>query len=229
MILMLDARGIGWSVENPVSSLMWITDPFVQLLNALRNIIAFSFHTCMFAAKRKKDTAIWTSVPTLRQYLERKCDDSHEHLPWGRTDKGFATAEECAYNDTLCASWAEAVYDFALSRNFTAPPEIFADVTADSASAQRVNKAILGCLPRALNGPHFSELLQPTLMDISDQPAVQQLALGKRIPDFCETFPKGSKLFRFVNVEGVQMVQMMYNCRAAYLDSRWNFFKRHAN
>eukprot|EP00435_Cladocopium_sp_Y103_P057060 s2477_g19.t1 len=39
-------------------------------------------------------------------------------------------------------------------------------------------------------------------MDISAHPAVQKLALGKRIPDFCEAFPKGSKLFRFVNVKG---------------------------
>ena len=33
------------------------------------NISMFSFHTCMFAAKRKKDTAIWTSVPQLRAYF----------------------------------------------------------------------------------------------------------------------------------------------------------------
>eukprot|EP00435_Cladocopium_sp_Y103_P044234 s1937_g12.t1 len=157
----------------------------------------------MFAAKRKKDTAIWTSVPQLRVHLERKCDDSHEHLAWGRTKTGFATAEECAYNDTLCASWAEAIYDFALSRNFVPPPEVLADVTAASAYAQHVNKAILGCLPRGRKMvPLFSELLQPTLINISQQPLVQQLALGKRIPDACASFPKGSKLFRFVNAEG---------------------------
>ena len=87
MILELDARGVGWSVENPASSLMWITTPFVELLAQLGNFDAFSFHTCMFAAKRKKDTAIWTSVPQLRAFLERKCNDQHEHLPWGKTKR----------------------------------------------------------------------------------------------------------------------------------------------
>ena len=203
MVLKLDSRHIGWSIENPASSLMWITDPFTQLLGSVRNLIAFSFHTCMFAAKRKKDTAIWTSIPQLRQHLERKCDDRHEHLPWGKTATGFATAEECAYNDTLCASWAEAIYDYALTQNFSPPPEIVDEVTASSSSAQHVNKAILGCLPRGRKMvPLFSELLQPTLLDISGHPAVQTLALGKRIPDSCEAFPKGSKLFRFVNVKG---------------------------
>eukprot|EP00435_Cladocopium_sp_Y103_P030416 s2541_g7.t1 len=203
MVLMLDSKHVGWSIENPASSLMWVTDPFVHLLNSLRNLIAFSFHTCMIAAKRKKDTAIWTSVPQLRAHLERKCNDAHEHLQWGKTGSGFAAAEECAYNDTLCASWAEAIYDYALSRNFSPPPELVANVTAGSPSAQHVNKAILGCLPRGRKMvPLFSELLQPTLVNISAYPAVQKLALGKRIPDFCEAFPKGSKLFRFVNVKG---------------------------
>ena len=58
VILMLSAKGIAWSVENPASSLMWVTDPFLQLLEAIPDLIAFSFHTCMFAAKRKKDTAL---------------------------------------------------------------------------------------------------------------------------------------------------------------------------
>ena len=69
MILELDARGIGWSVENPASSLMWVTTPFVELMDKLSNFDTFSCHTCMFAAKRKKDTAIWTSMPQLRVFM----------------------------------------------------------------------------------------------------------------------------------------------------------------
>ena len=64
MILMLSERkGNTWSVENPANSLMWITDPFLRLFEAIPDLIAFSFHTCMFAAERKKDTALWTSWP----------------------------------------------------------------------------------------------------------------------------------------------------------------------
>jgi hypothetical protein len=64
-----------------------------------------SFHTCMFQAKRKKDTAI--CIRELRNHLERKCDSQHEHLAWGKSEKhdGFATADECAYNESMCASW----------------------------------------------------------------------------------------------------------------------------
>ena len=198
-VMRLNMKGIGWSIENPASSLMWITEPFVDLLQAVGNIIAFSFHTCMFAAPRKKDTAIWTSVQQLRTHLERKCDGAHEHLKWGRTARGFATAEECAYNDNLCATWAEAILDFALEQGFSKPPETVQEVATSTPPATYVNKAILGCLPRGRKMlPFISDFLQPATYDISGMPVVQTLALGKRLPDNCSPFPKGSKLLRFV-------------------------------
>ena len=203
LIKLLDSKNIGWSVENLASSLMWITDPFVEMVQQLQHFDAFSFHTCMFAAKRKKDTAIWTSVPQLRAYLERKCDDSHKHLQWGRTEKGFATAEECAYNDYLCASWSEAIAAFALSRNYVAPPSTIQDIQLATHSVTHVNKAILGCLPRGCKlAPLMSEFLQPQVHDISALAILQQLPLGKRIPDSCTIFPKGSRLLQFVNEDG---------------------------
>ena len=98
-ILKLHARGVGWSVENPSSSLMWLTDPFQSLHRELKaELIAFAFHTCMFNAPRAKRTAIWTSVKQMLQ-LQRDCDGQHKHEPWGLTaNNTFATAEECAYN-----------------------------------------------------------------------------------------------------------------------------------
>ena len=203
LIKFLDSKNIGWSVENPASSLMWVTDPFVEMVQQLQHFDAFSFHTCMFAAKRKKDTAIWTSVPQLREYLERKCDDSHQHLPWGRTEKGFATAEECAYNDNLCSSWAEAITAFALTRNYVVPPSTIQDIQQATHSVAHIDKAILGCLPRSRKlVPLMSEFLQPQIHDISALPMLQQLPLGKRIPDMCGVFPKGSRLLQFVNEDG---------------------------
>ena len=200
IVLMLDSRGIGWSIENPASSLMWITDPFTDLVQALPHFVAFSFHTCMFGAPRKKDTAIWTSVAQLRTHLERKCDDKHPHLKWGRTQTGFATAEECAYNDAMCASWSEAVFDFAISKGFSKPPATVQEVTVSTTPATYVNKAILGCLPRGRKVvPFLSDFLEPRTFDISAMPHVQTLTVGKRIPDDCSPFPKGSKLLRFVN------------------------------
>ena len=218
VILMLSAKGTAWSVENPASSLMWITDPFLQLLEAIPDLIAFSFHTCMFAAKRKKDTALWTSVAQLRTHLERKCDDMHEHQRWGKTATGFATAEECAYNDTLSSAWAEAIFDYALACDFTKPAETVTEIQASTANATYLNKAILGCLPRGRKLlPLPTESLQPQQFDIASFPDVQTLALGKRIPDHCSAFPKGSKLLRFVNVSGGTMWMQKLGCQRPQL------------
>ena len=175
----------------------------LHLLKMLPDLIAFSFHTYMFAAQRKKDTAIWTCVPQLRLHVERKCDGLHEHLRWGKTATSFATAEECAYNDTLCAAWAEAIFDFAISRGYVKPPETVHEIQAATAQAAYFNKAILGCLPRGRKLlPFISEILQPATFDISSMPLVQTMVIGKRIADDVAQFPKGSKLLRFDNVDG---------------------------
>ena len=43
MILRLHNAGVAWSVENPASSLMWLTDPFMELMSAIPELIAFFF------------------------------------------------------------------------------------------------------------------------------------------------------------------------------------------
>ena len=204
MILRLHAAGVAWSVENPASSLMWLTTPFQQLLAEIPDLIAFSFHTCMFQAKRKKDTALWTSMQELRTHLERKCDEQHEHLPWGRAthDGSFATAEECAYNENMCASWAQAVADFAGANGYNFSISDMSQ-TKDSSANLQINKAILGCLPRGRKVPPLlTDWLEPQLFQIDHLPVVQTLPVGKRIPDSVQIFPKGSKLVRFTNENG---------------------------
>ena len=81
MILQLHARGVDWSIENPASSLLWITAPFLRLQSLVPTLHAVSFHTCMFLAPRKKTTAIWASLPKIVS-LRRTCDGSHQHLQW---------------------------------------------------------------------------------------------------------------------------------------------------
>ena len=204
MIVRLERAGAAWSVENPASSLMWLTDPFVELIDEIPSLIAFSFHTCMFQAKRKKDTAIWTSIRELRNHLKRKCDSQHEHLAWGKSDKhdGFATADKCAYNERMCASWAQAISDFAVASGYHGPPfDMQEDI--NSAEAAQINKTILGCLPRGRKVPPLiTDWLEPQLFRIDDAPAVQTLPIGKRIPDSVQRFPQGSKLVRFTNENG---------------------------
>lgn len=152
----------------------------------------------MFQAPRKKDTAIWCNIE-LRQHLERKCDDSHAHAKGGRTPSGFATAEECAYNDSIAA--AEAIYEYALSIGFQESPET---VFSDTQDVNLVtNKAIIGCLPRGRKMlPFISDFLQPQVHNIIDVPDVRTLAIGKRIPATCKLFPPGSRLIKFSNATG---------------------------
>ena len=95
-VKLLDSKNIGWSIENPSSSLMWVTEPMQSLCKLLGSkLCAFDFDTCMFQAARLKRTALWTNIVQLKQ-LERKCDGSHTHEPWGRVGNDFATALECA-------------------------------------------------------------------------------------------------------------------------------------
>ena len=147
LVKFLDSRNIGWSIENPASSLMWITDPFVEMVQQIK-FDAFSFHTCMFAAKKKERYSNLDISPQIRAYLERKCDNEHQHLPWGRTEKGLQRQRNVPTTTAYVHSWAEAITAFALSKNFVAPPLTIADVQYETHSVTHVNKAILGCLPR---------------------------------------------------------------------------------
>jgi len=103
----------------------------------------------------------------------------------------------------LSSAWAEAIFDYALACDFTKPAETVTEIQASTANATYLNKAILGCLPRGRKLlPLPTESLQPQQFDIASFPDVQTLALGKRIPDHCSAFPKGSKLLCFANVSG---------------------------
>ena len=178
---------------------MWFTTPFVKLQAAISDFLAFSFHTCMFQAERKKDTAIWTSVPQLQSALERKCDGNHSHKPWGLVGPNeFATAEECAYNVELARTWAQAIADYAIACNVVPEPQTFDEARSHHAKTTKLNQALLGLLPRGRKiPPLMCDFLQPQTFDVSEMPALQKLAPKMRIPDSVTAFPKGSRVLRF--------------------------------
>ena len=64
LIKLLDSKNIGWSVENPASSLMWITDPFVEMVQQLQHFdVLFSYmHVCSKTKEGHSDLDI--SPPT---------------------------------------------------------------------------------------------------------------------------------------------------------------------
>eukprot|EP00435_Cladocopium_sp_Y103_P003802 s2711_g1.t1 len=197
----LDAANIGWSVENPSSSLMWVTEPFIELMATLGSrCLGICFHNCMFGSKRKKMTAIWTNVEEL-QLLQRLCDDSHTHEAWGVTDDGsFATAAECAYDPILCAHWADAIAKYAMKLGYTEPPQTLQDVQSGHLHLKdQTNRAILGALPRGTKVPPLlTDFLQKRVVAVHSFPFLMQVKPGSRLPD-SEHFPKGARLLQFWN------------------------------
>ena len=202
-ILKLHKRGVAWSVENPSSSLMWLTDPFQKLQQTLaKDLIAFAFHTCMFNAPRSKRTAIWTSVQQMLQ-LQRDCDGMHKHEKWGLTaNNTFATAEECAYNAELAAHWAAAIECYATSVGLKPLPHTLGDWVHDATmNNDYVNKTTVGVQPRGHKVPPVvTDFLLPKKVNLAEHPFMKRLAPGMRLPADAP-FPAGSRILRFVNDE----------------------------
>eukprot|EP00435_Cladocopium_sp_Y103_P061413 s1136_g23.t1 len=200
----LDAAHIGWSVENPSSSLMWVTEPFAELMATLgHRCLGICFHNCMFGSKRKKLTALWTNIAELKE-LQRLCDDSHPHEAWGVTSDGsFATAAECAYDPILCAHWADAIAKYAVRLGYCEPPQTLQDVQSSHLHLKdQTNRAILGALPRGNKVPPLlTDFLQKRMVAVQDYPFLLQVKPGSRIPD-SDHFPKGARLLQFWNDYG---------------------------
>eukprot|EP00973_Karenia_brevis_P042270 5850707-Karenia_brevis.AAC.1 len=55
-------KNIAWSVENPMSSLMWETTPFIKLRQWLQSKGKFSvisYQACMHGGRRPKKCSLW--------------------------------------------------------------------------------------------------------------------------------------------------------------------------
>ena len=104
-----DQKGIPFICENPRRSIMWLTDPFVQLPDSFR---FQHVHSCMYGGKRKKRTSFLMNFHAANLLLE--CDDSHSHLPWGMVEQPagseikFSTSLETEYPTGLCRQLANA-------------------------------------------------------------------------------------------------------------------------
>ena len=82
--------GIGWTLENPASSLFWATSPVAQLSRDLSDSLYTSvFDACCWGGNRKKRTALWSSLSCVQQ-LSQLCHPGlgHTHSAWGRLPDG---------------------------------------------------------------------------------------------------------------------------------------------
>ena len=152
-------RGIGWSIENPSSSLFWMTSPMVHLQNKLvDDVCTVVFDHCCWGGDRPKRTALWSNLPCLGS-LEALCTPAlqHVHKPWGRLPDGsWSTKAEAAYPLPLCRFWAQLLrsrWDDILSQKGLRP-----DVNWSGPARLFEARRALGLFPR---GRHPSEVKNP--------------------------------------------------------------------
>lgn len=111
------------SVENPTRSYMWQTKWFQRLIKKF-NLFEVKFQQCMWGGKRDKWSSFYTNAKWLLP-LEKTCDGSHNHLPWGVGFSDgkfkFNTAEEAEYPPLLCSTIASLAYDAALDAGCQLP------------------------------------------------------------------------------------------------------------
>ena len=151
VILACQENRVIWSLENPESSLFWITSPVLSVWKALRShIFHGTFDSCVYGGARKKATTFWSNCQSVSD-LSLRCHPrlGHVHLPWGRQASGWSTAEEAAYPPILCRHWASLVTED-LSRRGRLADFSSAQGSVRYAAAER---ASLGLFPKATHAP----------------------------------------------------------------------------
>ena len=120
--------GIGFCVENPLSSRIWFTDEFVSLMSR-EDTFVVDLDMCSYClrppdhkkfegdARVRKPTRLVTNVPQLCS-LSRQCDGCHFHVEAlgscvdeaGKCVKRAKAAG--VYPPPFCRKYAQAVKDF---------------------------------------------------------------------------------------------------------------------
>ena len=79
MIKQLHTAHIAWTVENPLTSLLWETSYWKDIAEAT-DPYYFELHNCMFGGKRLKRTCLASNNSAVMS-LNILCDGQHEHAP----------------------------------------------------------------------------------------------------------------------------------------------------
>ena len=200
--------GVLWSLENPQSSMFWLTSPIQQLWQELRGSVFFAtFDSCVYGGLRKKATTFWSSAPVV-QSLSLRCHDGlgHQHLPWGRQGPSWTTAEEAAYPQALCRHWASIVLED-LSKAGLVETQGSQPGTAVFAAAER---AALGLFPKAMHAPVCVDPFQgQQWVKLAGDADRTKFVPGVRLHD--SAFPKGSTTIKVSVHQGC----LVGTCRTA--------------
>ena len=189
-----------WSVENPESSLFWLTSPMLELWRNFRRHIVFgTFDSCVYGGQRKKATTFWSNCLAVTD-LSLRCHPSlgHVHLPWGRHASGWSTSEEAAYPPILCRHWASLVTEVLSRQGRIAHFGAFQG-SVQYAAAER---AALGLFPKATHAPVVVDPFQGhSWVRLESAKDRVKFVPGVRLQD--PAFPKGSTTIKVMVEHGV--------------------------
>ena len=178
--------GILVVLENPATSLYWLTSFFLEL-TAFCTGHNVDFHVCCHGGQRPKLTRFWTSQLVFTQ-LSMFCDNTHWHKPWTPRRVGnrlhFVTADEAAYPLLLCQRVIDALLELCF-------PEVAPSSSVSAVPFAGKNTRIaLGIQPRG-------KALGPLVSEFSHQIAFV-CAASKQAASlpFLQSLPKGSKILR---------------------------------
>ena len=151
VVLRAHDKNIIFVIENPRSSLFWLTTFFQKI----KHLFTFVAHqACAYGSSRPKWTASAVNRPEFL-VLNQTCPGesaSHVHKPWGLSHTGaFATAEETAYPLPLARAIACAFQDALKSDGWKWPASEWSELHSDPSFAAM--RAVAGRQPKASKVP----------------------------------------------------------------------------
>ena len=109
LIKQLQLANVVWTVENPLTSLLWETSYWTDVHNATDPYYC-ELHNCMFGGKRQKRTCLASNSSAV-MFLNILCDGQHEHAPWSINNGVFDTALEAEYTPVFAKALATAILE----------------------------------------------------------------------------------------------------------------------
>ena len=181
-----DEHNVPFAIENPKNSHFWNTTPMKQLRQRCK-IAEVLFHNCAHGGSRDKLTMLWCNNNILYS-LQLFCDGQHPHSGWKpkvlNNAPRYATSEEAAYPELLCARIVDAV----LAHVQTQGAIVALDIASDPAPDDTLGRTVLGALPRGLKAkPLVSEF--GTYYNV-----VVPAQHDKLLTGFLQTCPKGARI-----------------------------------
>ena len=186
----LEQRNIPWTIENPTNSWMWDLPYFIF---ALAHGVLVHLHACAYGAERKLTTFLASHEKFLQ--LERFCDDSHPHAPWGvdETTGTFNTALEAEYPIELCNAYAEVLHAICIDRGLKV--QNLETGASHKLTPQKQPKG--RSMPQLIAEYEFTpSLLLKSIPEVDDKKCIK-----KAISDI----PMGSKLLRTEEKGGMNL------------------------